>query len=153
LPPQVDTRTPEILQRVAQARTELGELKGLSRALPNALILLSPSVIRESVASSRIENVNTTVQNALQMQLFPEAEQRGPDKEVLHYRDALLAGFESMSMVPLSARTIHLIHETLLPKDQMGVCATHHPRRRRCLISSRTGSTTCMVMQPRPTRW
>jgi Fic family protein len=54
------------------------------------------------------------------MQLFSEAEQRGPDKEVLHYRDALLAGFESMSHVPLSARTIHLVHATLLPEDVDG---------------------------------
>ena len=120
LPPEVDTRTTEILERVAAARTELGELKGLCRALPNAFILLSPTVIRESVASSRIENVNTTVQNALQMQLFPEAEQHGPDKEVLHYRDALMAGFQSMAEIPVSARTIHMVHETLLPDDAKG---------------------------------
>jgi Fic family protein len=119
LPPPVDLNTPEILRRVAQARSELGELKGLSRALPNALLLLSPAVIRESVASSQIENVNTTVENALQMQLFPEAEQRGPDKEVLRYRDALLSGFEQMKRIPLSARTIRSVHDVLLP-DQAG---------------------------------
>ncbi len=76
-----DSGTVKILLR---ARTELGELKGYSSALPNPMLLLSPAVLKESVISSRIENINTTVESVLQMQLFPEIEQQKPEKEALH---------------------------------------------------------------------
>ena len=82
-----------------RTRTELGELNGYSHSLPNPMLLLSPAVIRESVASSNIENINTTVERVLQMQLFPESEQRQPDKEVLQYREAMYWGVEQLKMI------------------------------------------------------
>lgn len=60
--------------------------KAQSGQIPNPLLLIAPIVIRESVASSNIENINTTLADVLQWQLFPESEQRPPDKEVLRYR-------------------------------------------------------------------
>jgi len=38
---------------------------GYSRSLPNPLLLLSPAVARESVASSNIENINSTMKEVL----------------------------------------------------------------------------------------
>ncbi|MCX6143136.1 MAG: Fic family protein, partial [Ignavibacteriales bacterium] len=91
---------------------------GYSRALPNPMLLLSPAVLRESVASSNIENINTTVEQVLQMQLFPEAEQKKPDKEVLHYRDAVHWGFGSPKKVSISTRLILGVHKRLLPEHE-----------------------------------
>ena len=91
---------------MAKARTELGELKGYSAALPNPMLLLSPAILRESIASSDIENVNTTVERALQQQLFPEVEQRPADKEVLRYGQAMRWGFEQLPTLSLSSRLI-----------------------------------------------
>ena len=59
LPPALDYSSLQGL--LLQARTELAELKGSARALPNPMLLMSPAIMREAVASSEIENIHTTV--------------------------------------------------------------------------------------------
>lgn len=98
-----------------KARVGLAELKGACGQLPNPLLLISPAVIRESVASSNIENINTTVAEVLQWQLFPESERRQPDKEVLRYREALIWGYGQLDRYPLSSRIITGIQSSLIP--------------------------------------
>lgn len=99
LPPEFNFKHEHFVDLMPKARTELGELNGYLYSRPNPLLLLSPAVIKESVASSSIENINTTMEEALQAQLFPEAEQKKPDKEVLWYRDAILWGFENLKKI------------------------------------------------------
>lgn len=115
LPPKLDFGAKELTKLLLEARTALGELNGFSFAVPNPLLLLTPSIIRESVESSRIENINTTVEQALQGYLFPEEERRSPDKEVLRYRDAILWGWEQVSQLPIGHRIICGIYGKLMP--------------------------------------
>lgn len=117
LPPAIDTKDPVFLELLIQSRTELGELKGYSFSLPNPLLLLSPAILKESVASSNIENINTTLVDVLQNQLFPETERRAPDKEVLRYRDAVLWGFAHLKEYSLSTRLILGIQQKLIPSS------------------------------------
>lgn len=121
LPPKIDFRHERFIDLLLKARTELGELNGYSFSLPNPLLLLSPAAIKESVASSEIENINTTMEEALQAQLFPEREVKQPDKEVLRYRDATMWGFENLKNVPISHRLITGIHKKLLPGKTPGL--------------------------------
>lgn len=114
LPPRFNYKNPAFMDLLIKARTELAELKGHSSGLPNQLLLLSPAIIKESLASSEIENINTTIINVLENQLFPEAEQKKPDKEVLRYRDAVLEGYESLKKFAFSTRTIIEVHKKLL---------------------------------------
>lgn len=118
LPPEIDLKDQELLELVIKARSELGELKGYSYSMPNPMLLLSPAIIKESLASSEIENINTTIINVLENQLFPEIEQKQPDKEVLRYRDAIIEGFSNLSNVSLSTRLILRIQKTLLPETK-----------------------------------
>lgn len=115
LPPDLNFKHERFIDLLLKTRTELGELNGYSHALPNPLLLLTPAVIRESVASSKIENINTTIEEALQMQLFPASEQRKADKEVWRYRDAILWGFDNLKKIPISTRLIIGIQKKLLP--------------------------------------
>ena len=124
LPPALDFDDARFGRLVAKARTELGELKGYSAALPNPMLLLSPAILRESVASSEIENVNTTLAQALQQQLFPEAEQRPADKEVLRYGQAMRWGFDELPQLSLSSRLIVGIQQQLLPGGYAGYRTT-----------------------------
>ncbi|MFN0014448.1 MAG: Fic family protein [Saprospiraceae bacterium] len=103
------------MEAVLKARVELAELNGYAHAIPNPLLLMSPWVIREAMASSEVENINTTIIQALQNQLLPEDRRSLPDKEVLRYRDALIWGFENMSGLPLSGRLIQGMHGQLFP--------------------------------------
>lgn len=120
LPPEVKLNSERINKSLLLARTELAELKGYSSALPNPMLLLSPAIIKESVASSEIENINTTVEKVLQQQLFPLTEQKIENKEVLRYKDAIISGFEKMTKIPLSNRLIISIHKELLHKQSHG---------------------------------
>jgi len=79
------------------------------------MLLLSPAIVKESLASSEIENIHTTLVEALHNQLLPESEQKGPDKEVLRYREALLWGFKHLHQFPISTRIILGIHSQLIP--------------------------------------
>lgn len=117
LPPKIDFRSKELLELLIKARTELGELKGYSFSMPNPMLLISPAIIKESIASSNIENINTTIVDVLQNQLYPEIEQREPDKEVLRYRDAAIWGFENLKSVSLSTRLITGIQKKLIPSS------------------------------------
>ncbi|WP_167880248.1 Fic/DOC family N-terminal domain-containing protein [Leptospira fletcheri] len=92
LPPEIEFSVPEIYSVLPEFRAALGELKGYAELLPNRLLLLSPVIIKESLASSEIESIHTTLEDVLQQTLFPEAEQRLEDKEVIRYRHAILWG-------------------------------------------------------------
>ncbi len=120
LPPSINFRHGIFFDVLLKTRTELGELNGYSSSLPNPMLLLSPAIIKESVASSNIENINTTVEQVLQMQLFPEAERRQPDKEVLRYREAVYWAYEQLDKLPISTRLILGIHKKLLPHAHSG---------------------------------
>ena len=98
-----------------KARVELAELKGACGQIPNPLLLTAPAAMRESVASSNIENINTSLAEVLQWQLFPEVEQRLPDKEVLRYREAMFWGYHQLEKYPISTRIITGIQARLIP--------------------------------------
>lgn len=134
LPPAADLETPLLLRAVAAARVELAELKGYSAAMPNPMLLLSPAIIRESVASSEIEDIHTTVESVLQQELFPEAERRDADKEVLRYGEAIRWGAEQLATLPLSSRLIVGIQHRLLPHYGPGYRTTPNQ-----IINSATG--------------
>jgi len=106
----------ELQRLVAQARTELGELKGYCESIPNPKLLLSPAVMREALVSSEIEGIHTSAAKALQASLLPEAERNEVDKEVLRYNTAVWEGYKALEELPISNRLIRRIHEILVPR-------------------------------------
>ena len=115
LPPAEKIANTDFGDLLLKARVELAELKGACGQIPNPLLLTSPAIIQESVASSNIENINTTLADVLQWQLFPASEQRAPDKEVLRYREAMYWGFKNIGKYSLSTRVITGIQAQLMP--------------------------------------
>ncbi len=134
LPPEVEIKDGDFTNLLISASKEIGELNGSLSALPNPMLLLSPAVIKESLESSRIENINTTFEEVLQNQLFPEPERRQPDKEVLRYRDAIYWGFDNLKSLPISSRMVLGIHQKLLPDVETGYRKTQNK-----IVNSKTG--------------
>ena len=134
LPPPVLPDSPVLLQAVAAARIELAELKGYSAAIPNPLLLLSPTLVRESVASPEIENIHTTVESVLQQALFPANERRSADKEVLRYSEAIRWGAAQLPRLPLMLRVIVGIQQLLSGTAEASYRATPNQ-----IINSTTG--------------
>ena len=100
-----------------EVHKRIAVLKGACFGLPNPKLLLSPTVLREALASSEIENIVTTLASVLQAQLFSEAEQSPADKEVMRYNRALNSGLELMKNIPLGSRVIKNVHDALMPNE------------------------------------
>jgi Fic family protein len=116
LPPQVNIYEPETVDLLVTARGRIGELNGYMGRLPNPMLLMSPAIIKESLASSEVENINTTILDVLQNQLIAEPERKAADKEVLRYREALMWGKSNLETYSISSRLIQGIHKELLPE-------------------------------------
>lgn len=94
LPPNNNFDDIEILKKVNKANIQLASLNNSSIAIPNSALLIEPLSVREAVASSGIEDINTTVSEVFRAELFPEKEMSKAQKETLHYTDALRAGYD-----------------------------------------------------------
>jgi Fic family protein len=81
------------------------------------MLLVSPAIIQESVASSEIEAIHTTVLDVLEGDLFPEIEQKQAEKEVLRYRNAMNWGFKNLKPLTVSTRLILGIQSLLLSQS------------------------------------
>ncbi|MFA5995085.1 MAG: Fic/DOC family N-terminal domain-containing protein [Patescibacteria group bacterium] len=84
----------EILKAVNRANIQLARLNAFLLGLPNPYLLVKPLTVREAVASSQIENINTTVAEIFRAEVLPDVEITKEQKETLHYTKALLYGFE-----------------------------------------------------------
>ncbi|MBF2760411.1 MAG: Fic family protein [Ectothiorhodospiraceae bacterium AqS1] len=92
LPSAERITTIPVLEALGDARDALGQLRGVAQSLPNQGILINTLYLQEALASSEIENIVTTQDEAFRADLqldiaSPEA------KEVVRYRDAMYSGY------------------------------------------------------------
>ena len=112
LPNSIDLAHDTVLH-VADAEAALGRLAGAGRLLPNSHLLIRPYLLREAVASARIEGTRASLLGILEA----EADGNGnsPDiEEVLNYVLAMEAGLVHLDSLPFSLRLIRDMHTTLL---------------------------------------
>lgn len=110
----------QLHNELISAHKEIAILKGACYGLPNPQLLLSPTVLREAIASSEIENIVTTLADILQAQLFPDSERTTNDKEVLRYNEALSLGIKMLEEgLTVGNKLFCNVHDTLIP-DQTG---------------------------------
>jgi len=93
LPPSFNFDDIEILKKVNNTNIALARLSGEAKSIPNRRVLIEPLSFREAVASSEIENIHTTFNDAIQATYLDESELKIEQKETKNYRDALLKGY------------------------------------------------------------
>lgn len=116
LPPTLSF-TPALVRHIADAERALGELAGVGRLLPNALLLIRPFLRREAVLSSRIEGTVTRLDQLLLFEVQPNSnvEDESDIREVLNYVMALTYGLERIKEgMPLCLRLLREIHSRLM---------------------------------------
>jgi Fic family protein len=94
LPPVFNFDDIEILKKVNKANIALSRLSGEAKSIPNREVLIEPLTFREAVASSEIENIQTTLNEAMQASYLDEADLKIEQKETKYYREALLKGYQ-----------------------------------------------------------
>ncbi len=112
LPGSVDL-SPETVQLLADAEAALGRLAGVGRLLPNPHLLIRPYLLREALASTRIEGTRASLVGVLEAEAHGEA--LGPDvEEVVNYVRAMEQGLDLLEEVPFSLRLVREMHAILL---------------------------------------
>jgi Fic family protein len=93
-PLKKDIETKEILKKSIKANRALSKLNGVSKIIPNQMILINALTLQEAKESSEIENIITTHD---ELYLANVGEKFSKEvKEVINYKDALIYGYEQV---------------------------------------------------------
>jgi len=139
LPPNFNFDDVEILKLVNSANIALSSFNGAAKLLPSRSIIIEPLSVKEAVASSGVENINTTAEEVFKAELFPEVEQTNAQKETLHYRDALIEGWE-MVMKRGFLNTNDYIHlQAQLEPEKSGIRRKEQTKEPVRIVNSKTG--------------
>jgi len=88
----IDFESKKILRALAWAKAAIGRLDVYTKFLPNNEIFLSHFAIKESVESSQIENLDTSVSEIYEASRVDEKYRSNEQKEVMFYKTALMHG-------------------------------------------------------------
>jgi Fic family protein len=107
---EIPTATVRLL---ADAEASLGRLAGVGQLLPNPHLLIRPYLLREALASTRIEGTQASLADVFEAEASGEAPNADVE-EVLNYIEALEWGLGQTEELPLGARLIREMHRRLL---------------------------------------
>jgi Fic family protein len=99
---------------LSDADSSLGRLAGAGRLLPNPHILVDPYIVREAVASSRIEGTQASLSEVMQANATGQSAPGSDVREVQNYIAALNSGLERLVHLPLCLRLIRDVHTILM---------------------------------------
>ena len=112
--------TQPILKKAIQANRALAKLNGTAKIIPNQNILINALVLQEAKDSSEIENIITTHDELFRAGLDIESVTHEA-KEVQHYREALIKGYELVrdNKLLLKRDIVHI--QGILEQNDAGV--------------------------------
>lgn len=96
LPPARELETIEVMRALNLASRALANLNGTALSIPNPQLLIDTFAITEAVASSEIENVNTTSDELFRFMAVGNERASDAAKEAARYRPALSMGIERL---------------------------------------------------------
>jgi Fic family protein len=133
---------------LSEADTALGRLAGAGRLLPNPHLFVNPYIVREAVASSRIEGTQSSISDVFDAEASGEL--RGDVREVLNYVRALQLGLRLLPELPLSLRLIRAVHVELMDGVRGGASTPEAFRTTQNWIGSPGDSIHDAVFVPPP---
>jgi len=101
------------VRRLADAEAGLGRLSGVGQLLPNPYLLIRPYLLREALASTRIEGTQASLFDVLEVEASGDAPSADVE-EVLNYVRALEWGLAHKDELPLGVRLVREMHGRLL---------------------------------------
>lgn len=105
--------SPMTVRRLTEAEAALGRLNGAGRLLPNPHLLIRPYILREALASTRIEGTRASLAGVFEAEAGGDT--HDPDiEEVMNYVRAMELGLSLLDQLPFSVRLIKEMHAVLL---------------------------------------
>jgi Fic family protein len=114
LPPTIKY-TRELSDLISKAERSLALLNGAAKMFKHIEVMTWPSMMKEAVASVRLEGTRTTFDEMVEDSAQPSLFEKDPDRqEAWNYWIAMKLGFFGMERLPLSSRLIRDVHKELL---------------------------------------
>jgi Fic family protein len=118
LPPDFDY-TPELIEKLAEARGTVGKLAGIGQMVQESrMLLLGPFIRREAVFSSRIEGTYATVSAVYAHEAGAEDAIEGTARheaaEVVNYVNATQEGMEMIGESEITSDLLKELHSILM---------------------------------------
>lgn len=116
IPPELSYNQ-DMVKLIEDAASNLNDLKGTGRNLPDPNIFIRPYILKEAVLSSQIEGTQTSFEEAI---IHSDSEGEGDVREardlqeVQNYAEALDYGLDRLGKEPLSVDLVRRIHEKLM---------------------------------------
>ena len=105
----------EVVGLVGEANRAMGNLNSYARIIPNPDLLIWPLLLKESLASSKIEGTQASVKDILRKDANLGVRARSTDvQEVINYREATKLGMRLLKSLPISERLVKKVHERLM---------------------------------------
>jgi Fic family protein len=117
---QKSIETQKILKKVITANRALAKLNGVTHIIPNSQILINSLVLREAKDSSEIENIITTHDELFRAGIDINSA-TNETKEVEHYRQALLKGYDLVREHKLLLKRDIIVIQKELEQNGAGV--------------------------------
>ncbi|MCL4392594.1 Fic family protein, partial [Patescibacteria group bacterium] len=121
IPPDFNFDDIDILKAVNEANKSLYSLKFAVMELKNPFLLVSLLSTIEARASSEIENINTTIAEVFQAELFDKKEISKPQKEVIYYKDAIIYGFNLIEQKSFLSTNDYINIQRILEPNKSGI--------------------------------
>lgn len=120
LPIKQELETKAVLKKAIAANTALAKLNGVTTLIPNQTVLINSLVLQEAKDSSEIENIITT-HDDLYRSSIDASNLSQAVKEVRHYGEALLKGFELVSQNKLLLVKDIVQIQSILERNDAGI--------------------------------
>ena len=106
----------EIVGLIGEANRAVGNLNSYARIIPNPDLLIWPLLLKESLASSKIEGTQASVKDVLRRDAnLSTAPGKDVDvQEVVNYREATRLGLRLLKDLPIADRLIKEVHGRLM---------------------------------------
>lgn len=104
---------PQTIVRLSEAEAALGRLAGSGRLLPNPHLLVRPYLLREAVASTRIEGTQASLPQLFELEALGTSPNADVE-EVVNYVRAMEAGLERLQSLPLCIRLLRELDAIIL---------------------------------------
>lgn len=112
IPPAIELPASTI-RLLADAEASLGRLAGVGQLVPNPHLLIRPYLLREALASTRIEGTQASLADVFEAKASDEPPSADVE-EVVNYIEALEWGLGQIDELPLGVRLIREMHRRLL---------------------------------------
>lgn len=105
----------KIVGLIGGANRAIGNLNSYARIIPNPDLLIWPLLLKEALASSKIEGTQASIKDVLKKDANMKISTRHVDiQEVINHRESTKLGLKLLKKYPITGRSIKQTHQRLM---------------------------------------